>query len=74
MGTSVIFVFEYLIGIFIFGLVYWLLDGILKDFMFISVQDSVYNFAIWSFNAAVIIYLIFGMFYLYRSIKTWRIT
>jgi len=56
-----------------FGLIYWLLNGILPYFALISVQDDVYQFAMWSWRAAVVVYLIFGMFYFYRTIKTWVI-
>lgn len=73
MGTSIIYAFEYLMGFPIFGLVYWILNGILVEFRSVSVQDDVYLFANWMWSAAVIIYVIFGMFWFYRSIKTWKL-
>ena len=72
-GTSILYVFEYLAGFPVFGLVYWILNGILVEFKPVSVQDDVYLFANWMWSAAVIIYVIFGMFWLYRSIKTWKL-
>lgn len=73
MGTSVIYAMEYLLGLAMFGLVYWLLDGILPEFAFVSVQDTAYNFAWYMWDAAIIIYILFGMFYFYRSIKIWKV-
>jgi len=73
MGTSALYAMEYLIGLPIFGLTYWVLDGIIPAFSIISTQDTVYTFAWYCWDAAVIIYLIFGMFYLYRSIKSWKV-
>ena len=72
-GTSVLYAFEYLMGLATFGLIYWLLNGILPEFALISVKDDVYQFAMWSWAAAVVVYLLFGMFYFFRSIKTWRV-
>jgi len=72
-GDSVRYALEYGIGLAIFGLIYWLLDGILPAFSVISVQDDVYDMAMWSWRAAVVIYLLFGMFYFFRSIKTWKV-
>jgi len=72
-GTSVLYAFEYLMGLAIFGLIYYLLNGILPEFALISTQDDVYQFANWSWNAAVVVYLLFGMFYFFRSIKTWMV-
>lgn len=72
-GTSVLYAFEYLIGLATFGLFYWLLNGILPAFAGISTQDDVYQFAMWAWRAAVVIYLLFGMFYFFRSIKTWMV-
>lgn len=73
MGTSVIYATEYIIGLVVFGLIFWLLDGILIDFVGVSTRDTVYYFAWYTWDAAVIIYLIFGMYYFYRSIKRWQI-
>ena len=73
MGTSVFYAMEYLIGIPIFGLVYWVLDGILPTFSTVSTQGTVYNFAWYMLDATIVIYILFGMFYFYRRIKTWTI-
>lgn len=70
-GTSVLYTFEYLMGLAVFGLIYWLLNGILPAFSVISTKDDVYDMAMWAWRAAVVIYLLFGMFYFFRSIKTW---
>lgn len=73
LGTSVIYAVEYLVGLFIFGLVYVVLDGILRGMAGMSLVDSVYLFAMLCWGAAVLIYLLFGAFYFWRQIRTWLI-
>ena len=71
-GTSATFVFEYLGGLFFFGLIYWILDGILPFFAVLSVTGDVYNLAMYIWQASVILYLVFGIWYLIIRIKTWK--
>ena len=73
LATSVMYAFEYLIGLVVFGLMYWLLNGILVEFRVFSIQDSVYYFCNYMWGAAIFVYLIVGIFYLIRRIKTWTV-
>ena len=72
MATSAFYVIEYLAGLFFFGLVYWMLNGILPAFAVMSVKGDVYNLANYIWGAAVIIYMIFGIWYFIIRIKTWK--
>ena len=72
-GTSVIYAFEYMLGLVFFGLFYWIFNGILVEFRAVSVQNDVYLFVNYLWAGSVVIYLVFGMFYFFRRIKTWLI-
>jgi len=71
--TSVIYAFEYMIGLAVFGFFYWLMNGILVEFQFISVQDTTYTLAMFFWAGILIVYIIFGIWYFIIRIKTWRI-
>lgn len=72
MATSAVYVFEYLAGLFFFGLFYWILNGILPEFRFMSMTGSVFDLANYLWKAIVVIYLIFGIWYFIIRIKTWK--
>ena len=72
MATSAVYVIEYLAGLFIFGLIYWILNGILPTLATMSSTGDVYNLAGYLWSASVIIYLIFGIWYFIIRIKTWK--
>ena len=64
---SAIHVIEYITGLGVFGLVYWLLDGILTEIKGVSNTDSPYTFILYVWAGVIIIYLIFGVVWLVRS-------
>jgi len=72
MKTSVVLIFEYFGGLFFFGLAYWILNGILPELSVYSLTGSVYDLANYIWAAAVVIYLLFGIWYLIIKIKTWK--
>jgi hypothetical protein len=72
MATSAVYVFEYLFGLFIFGLVYWIMDAILRGIAPISVQDNTYLLAMMLWAGILLVYLVFGIYYLIIRIKTWN--
>jgi hypothetical protein len=72
--TSVSYAFEYLVSFFIVGTVLWVLGGILIEFAFVSVQNSVYDLAWLYWYGAPVIFMVFSSFYLWRMIKTWMVT
>lgn len=73
MGTAVMYAFEYMLGIPIFGITYWILNGILVDLRVMSVQDTVFSYANYIWAATVVFYILFGIFYFLRRLRTWNI-
>lgn len=69
------FVIDYVIGLGIFGFVYWILDGgfvteiIQAD---IATQGDVLNLYMYIWAGFVIVYLMFGAMWLPRRINEWR--
>jgi hypothetical protein len=65
---SFIHVFEYIAGLGVFGMAYWLLNGIVE-----SIEDGtnpsgdVYNLYMYVWVGAVIMYLIFGGIWVARK-------
>jgi len=72
MATSSVYVFEYLAGLFFFGIMYWILNGILPAFADMSSTGYVFDLAGYIWKGAVLIYLIFGIWYFIIRIKTWK--
>jgi hypothetical protein len=67
-------VFLYLIGLVVFGLIYWLLDGILDIIKATNVADTTtftsYDLMLYVWAGIVIVYAIFGGIWLIRSFQT----
>lgn len=72
MATSAVYVFEYLAGLFFFGLFYWILNGILPELSGLSMTGSLFDLAGYLWKASVVIYMIFGIWYFIIRIKTWK--
>ena len=70
-STGVFMAFDYLIGLGVFGFVYWLLNGILQVFGALSTKDVVYDICMFFWAAALVIYLVFGPFYFWNRLKEW---
>lgn len=60
-------VLKYGTGLFIFGLVYWLLNGFVDDLKDISINDNTYQLLMYFWAGILIIYIIFGGFWLIRQ-------
>jgi len=73
MATAVIYVFDYIFGIPIFGFMWWLLNGILVEIKVVSATGDVLTLANYFWTAALIIYILFGAFWLPRKIKEWEV-
>lgn len=63
----------YLIGLAVFGFIYWLLDGILDIFIAANIADTT-TFTPWElmtyvWAGIVIVYLVFGGIWLIRSFQ-----
>jgi len=70
--TAVSAVFEYIFGLATFGFFYWLLNGILVEFQGVSETGTLYDFGMYLWAGSLIIYLIFGAFWLPRKLKEWE--
>ena len=60
---------QYLVGIGVFGFVYWLLDGVISLFMDVGIHQtgSVLDFILYVWVGSLIIYLIFGGIWVVRK-------
>jgi hypothetical protein len=68
------FVFEYLIGLGIFGVLYHVFNLILGGMWgYGDGSSSVFLFARLFWGGAVFIYLVFGALYLWREIRIWKV-
>lgn len=70
--TAVMYVFDYLFGFAVFGFLYWLLNGVLVSFRSLSASGSLLSWANYLWFGAVVIYLVFGVFWLPRKLKEWE--
>lgn len=66
---SFIPVLAYGLGLGVFGFTYWLMDGILDYFRELGIHESgtIYDFLIFAWMAAVVIYVVFGGWWLIRK-------
>jgi len=71
--TAVRSAFDYMFGLGLFGLAYWIYNGIIVEFKGVSSTHEVYDFANYFWWGALIIYLIFGAFWFIRSLKEWDV-
>lgn len=61
-------VLAYLGGLAVFGFVYWIMDGIMTDFVALGIAETgdVYTLLIYFWMGIVVIYLLFGGWWLIR--------
>ena len=71
--TAVRYAFDYLFGLGLFGFIYWILNGIKSVMQTTASLDSttlpVYDLANLLWTGALVIYLIFGAFWLPKKIQ-----
>ena len=62
-------VLQYGTGLGFFGLIYWLLNGILNDIKAVGIHETgtIYTFLMYLWGGAIIIYIIFGGYWLIRK-------
>jgi len=65
--VSFIPVMGYIGGIFTFGFLYWLLDGIRKDIQVVATTGDTYDLLLMMWGALLIVYLIFGGVWVIRK-------
>ena len=70
--TSVMYVFDYMFGIGMFGFMYWLLNGILVNFKPLSSTGTLFDWANYLWFGSLVAYLVFGAFWLPRKLKEWE--
>jgi hypothetical protein len=68
-GTSILYVLEYFAGFPIFGLIYWILNGILVDISVVSTNSVVTDFSSMIWTGSLVIYIIVGALWLPSKIK-----
>ncbi len=71
-GNSVYYAFDYLIGLMVFGFIYWLLNGILPFFEVMSSGGIVHDLANFLWWFVLVIYLVLGPFYFWNRLREWR--
>lgn len=63
----------YLVGLAVFGFIYWLLDGIVKIMIGTNVADTTtftsYDLIVYVWAGIVVVYLVFGGIWLVRSFQ-----
>jgi len=69
MATGVMAALDYIFGLGVFSFLYWLLNGILVEFRDVSETGDVYNLASWLWYGSLVLYLVFGAFWLPRKVK-----
>ena len=70
--TAVTFALDYIFGLGVFGFLYWLLNGILVEFRPLSETGTLLEWANYLWFGSLVVYLIFGAFWLPRKIKEWQ--
>ena len=69
--TGIVKVFDYIIGLGVFGALYYLLNPIADLFnATITAENEAFVMMIWS--GSLIIYLIFGAFWFLNSLREWN--
>lgn len=69
------FVIDYIIGLGIFGFVYWILDEGFVALVIqadVATQGTVLDFYMYIWAGLVLVYLLFGAMWLPRKINEWR--
>ena len=72
-ATKVLLVLDYIAGYFVFGTIYWLFSGILVDINQLTPGTDLYVWCNFLWAAALVMYIIFGTFYLYRGIREYDV-
>jgi len=73
MTTAVWRVFDYMFAIPLFGMMLWVLSGIIVEFRPLSETGAVYDFANYIWYGAPIVFLVFGAFWFLSILKEWRV-
>jgi len=65
---SAIPVLKFFMGLGFFGFVYWLLDGILEEFINVNyhVRGDVWNLLEYLWVGVIVVYIVFGSWYTIR--------
>lgn len=70
--TSVGYAFDYLIGLALFALVYGILNGVIIDIRLIMPDNDLQMFGDLIWRGSLVVYLVFGAFWLPSKIKIWE--
>ena len=72
MGTAALYAVDYFIGFPILGIIYYVFDNILVQFLAIAPDGDVKNYANMLWGGVLIFYIIIGIFWLPRKLKEWE--
>jgi len=70
--TSVGYVFDYMVGLGLFGIAFYLLNGIIVEIRAVAPSGDLLLFANFVWRGSLVIYLVFGAFWLPNKIKEWE--
>jgi len=71
--TSALLVLEYIGGYFVFGLFYWILNGILMPLKDYSIDADLLAWCNLLWGGAIVLYMLLGAVYLFKAIKEFDI-
>lgn len=72
MGTAVLYALDYFIGFPLLGIIYYVLNGILVEFLDLAPSGDVLNYANMIWGGVLVFYIVVGFFWLPRKLKEWE--
>ena len=67
--TSVFHAFDYLIGLIVFGFGWGIFNTVIIVFFPLAISDTLYAYANFVWAGALMVYLIFGPFWLWNKMR-----
>lgn len=64
---SAVYVFEYILGLGVFGFLYWILDSIQHDISIASSTGDVFTLLSYVWTGLIVLYIIFGGIWVVRK-------
>lgn len=71
MGTAVLYALDYFIGFPVLGIVFYVLNGILVEFLDLAPNNIVLTYANLLWGGVLVFWLVVGLFWLPRKLKEW---
>ena len=67
-------VIDYVAGYFVFGVLYWLVEGSISPLNLLTPGSALDQFTNLAWGAALIAYMVLGTIYLFRGLSDWDVT